>query len=120
MNRVIPEIYSGNHNLVLTDSILCDDTEPLVISIPTTSGKPDSLIFEFASGEVNNTPEHNIENGRIKVKLGSMPGAFLGTKFKVSTNIAGKQYFYLFCLTRIVGKTLRVEISLYEQKGLLK
>ena len=120
MNRVDAEVISGSHNLVISESIICDDTEPLIINIPTTAGKPDYLVFEFLSGEVVE-PQHTVEaDGKIKVKLGSAAGAFLATKFKIPAKIAGKNYFYFFCLTRLVGKALRFEFSLYEQRGILK
>lgn len=119
MSRVIPSIISSSHTLVLSECILCDDTAPLSIFIPTTSGTYEPIIFEFIYGDTD-IPEYYVEDGRIKVKLGNLTGAFLSTQHRVAANVAGKPYFYFFCLTRILGKTLRVEFSLYEQKGLLK
>lgn len=122
MSRLFASIYSGSDELVSSEQIICDDSAPLKISFPTVGGSTESITFIFVGGDTPH-PEHTVKdlpgNSHITVKLGSISGSFLATKFKVPTVIGGKNYSYLFSLTRLIGNSVRVEFSLFEVKGLL-
>lgn len=120
MNRLFADIRSGTHVLVSSESVICDDRSPLTISYPTISGRSEYLVFNFIAGDTLN-PEHSIDapNNKINVKLGNRNGNFLATSTKVPTKIDGKDYFYLFGITRLIGNSVRVETSLFEVRGLL-
>ncbi|MGE3975107.1 MAG: hypothetical protein AB7F59_11340 [Bdellovibrionales bacterium] len=122
-NRIIPVIETSNGQLILAETFLCDESLPLAIRIPTTSGEDYRFLFEFLPGETFFNPEHethaSVNQLLIKVKLGSKNGNFLSLNQSVDTNISGKKYSVLFSITRVIGKTIRIELSLFEKRGLL-
>jgi hypothetical protein len=113
-------VFSGQAFLVATDSYICDDRYATSVGFPTVSKKVEMFCFTFVEN-ASDTPTYSVEQNAngivITVSLGKTYGNHLATSSAVATNIEGKDYSYLFCLTRLVGHSVRVEISLFETRG---
>jgi len=111
-------VVNGSKKLILSESFLADDAGQAVIGVPTTAGINYRLVLRFLPGEVFFQPESQISGTTteitVQIKLGTKVGNFIASKHGTDVTIAGKAYTLFFAATRVAGRTVRVEVSLYE------
>lgn len=120
--RVQPIVYNGlGKILVLSESILADDSSPVSVTIPTKSGK--SITYSFVFLELDgHTPKGSILNSGnpnhviTEVKLGPKNGSFVALQNGIDVKIEGVDYTILYAVTRVIGRTARIEFSIYEKR----
>lgn len=117
MIKLQPKIQNGNKILILSESFMADMTELVSVSIPTTSRKDQRLVFKFILENIT-FPQFEISGTDtdlvITLQLGHRTGNTLGTKYGLEANISGKKYNLFFMATYIIGRTAKIDVSLYE------
>lgn len=118
--RTESTVFNGNSTLVLSESFLTDSRQTTWVSIPTVSGKPEVLGFDFEFGP-EFVPIHSftIKNNLpvVHTKIGNRIGNTLATQEGIPFKVGAMTYSLLFALTLVQTNLIRIEISVYDITG---